>query len=268
MSVGQPEELRKMLKKYMTSALIGGDTSKEHFLSTYTRSGLTVEEVNDLQEGRNEDKKKAAEDKLKKDPEFIEVTEGFEKIMNSIINKLGESHGACMFCALSMLSGLGTDQILSPTGALVAKGKSRGKGKRSFQTGRDSATTIADGARFLNQMDVTSGEARGYIANLVTGSPTFDKERARAILFEIFACSAKVQMGHLPHEEYFMCTDDFSGRVETLSDCLVMAGLPETGYFVRRPASKIFVEYLNERHPRAQTDQAGCQAGEALQLRS
>ena len=119
----------------------------------------------------------------------------YRTLMDTILTSIAEAGGASIFCAVSLLSGLGTDAILSVKGSSAQKGRGRGKGKsKGLPSGRDVATSIADGSRFLNQLSVTDPEAKELIAQMITGCPSFSKERALAVLWEIFPCACITEL--------------------------------------------------------------------------
>ena len=47
-----------------------------------------------MRDGANEERRAAAEAKMRKVPQYDEVSDGFEKLMNGVIAKVGEAHGA------------------------------------------------------------------------------------------------------------------------------------------------------------------------------
>ena len=144
-----------------------------------------------------------------------------------------------MLCSLSMFSGLGTDAILSTPGqgAQKGRGKTRAKGRAAQGGGgRDSASTIADGSRFLNQMQLVDPDAREIASSVITGVPSLTKDRALALLYEILPCTCVAGLDDRNNAQWWFGDPRPSGNRISLARILLDLGLPHDGYVLRDPA--------------------------------
>ena len=95
-------------------------------------------------EGATEDEVKRYEDlnaRVVHYPVFADVTRSFEVMLGKLKSAIAEAHGACLLCGLSILSGLGTDELLSYKGSTGAKGRGKKKARELVEEVVTAQTT-------------------------------------------------------------------------------------------------------------------------------
>ena len=125
------DEEKKKVKEYMGSVLAGGDTSVEHYESTVGASKMTPAQASIFFKNRKGESLSSEELKNLDDvnglfvssPTYEEISSSYGLLMDSILATVSEAGGAAIFCAISLLSGLGTDAIMTTKGGVTQKGR-------------------------------------------------------------------------------------------------------------------------------------------------
>ena len=224
---GESVDSEEALKNFLMDSLSDFNIDRDHFFNTYTFKNLDPAEVSQVRECWNSGTAIPNEilAKLNQSPSAVFVADVQGEVLEMVMRSLELSHGACILLGLSLVSGAGTDNLLSDQSTAKGRGK-RAKGANS----RDTASSIDENAKLMLQLRVESSEAKKLIAKLATSAPMFTRPRASAFLYQVFTASCTLLQAEDGQQGWYLPDDDMYRDSMPLTRALTMIGFPSNGY--------------------------------------